>query len=116
MFLAIYNSLGVVIIRPLVPMQEGVMSSRVLYRLIRARRNLEKRVYGAIVGRCFQSFGRNSDIDPSFYFEDPESIAIGESVQIRRGVVIIGRSKHQICKVVITLRWIQPTMRRSPIC
>jgi len=67
-----------------------------LYNVYKLRRRISIKMKTLLIKSCFQSVGKNLDIDPTLYFDYPEKIVLEDNVQLRRGVMLIGRSKHKI--------------------
>ena len=65
------------------------------YYYIRKRiERIRKFLFTKMIASSFQAFGEKTDIDPTFFFDNPKKICIGNDVQIKRGVVMDGRSKN----------------------
>jgi acetyltransferase-like isoleucine patch superfamily enzyme len=73
------------------------MNSQVplLYKLLVLKRSVHERIHTRLLRAMFQHVGKQTEIDPSFWFEDPHLIYIADRVQIRRGVVMLGRSEEE---------------------
>lgn len=66
-----------------------------MYQALSAKRVVQRRLNTLLLKRMFGYVGRDTEIDPSLWYEDPDKIYVSDRVQIRRGVVLIGRSGQQ---------------------
>lgn len=67
-------------------------SKDILYSLLVKFRQLHRGLNVIKLRLLLQHVGVNTEIDPSFWFEDPQKIYISDRVQIRKGVVMLGRT------------------------
>lgn len=64
--------------------------------MILLKRKLQRTLKIWSMRRHFRHVGKDPDIDPSLYYENPEKIVINDNVQIRKGVVLMGRSSKDV--------------------
>lgn len=70
-------------------------SKEILYSLLLNFRKLQRNINVIKLRLLFQYIGVNTEIDTSFWFEEPQRIYISDRVQIRKGVVMVGRSSSK---------------------
>lgn len=70
--------------------------SQLVFSCICVKRQLQTWCNTQFLRSVFKHIGAGSKIDPSVYYEDPQKIWVGEGCEVRRGVILIGRSGRPI--------------------
>lgn len=70
--------------------------ARFLLELIRRKRTIHTALYTAWMGQLLMKLGDNVKIDPTVWFESPDKVSIASNCEIRRGAIIVGRTKNAI--------------------
>jgi acetyltransferase-like isoleucine patch superfamily enzyme len=64
-----------------------------VFDVVRMKRRIHQYVYRMYLKSVLDHLGRDTDIDPSLWLYNPDKIVIGDEVQVRRGVVMDGRTE-----------------------
>jgi acetyltransferase-like isoleucine patch superfamily enzyme len=67
-----------------------------LYKLIKSKRSLHTHINTWVLRHIFLHIGKNTKIDPSLWYDHPDKIHISDDCEIRRGVIMIGRSDNEV--------------------
>lgn len=59
---------------------------------VRTKRRVHKYLYRVYLKTCLGHLGQDTDIDPSLWLENPDKVEFHDEVQVRRGVVMDGRT------------------------
>lgn len=68
----------------------------ILWSLLHVSYRLRKRAYQHILSEVLQYLGKDTDIDPSVVFEEPDKIRIEDECKIGQGTRIVGTSSEPI--------------------